>query len=275
MRKFNFIKYIVSVLMLIVLVTAAFAMPGVVYSIYDDKIFGKKENMEIEVASYEKEHSFEAQLTSIAKYFDGTCDLSAVRMEEGNSSVSNNELADIINKELDRFIASSSGEENVSFDEQSIMERNLYTVYVTVPEDEEARNSITMWLLRLNINSEMYDYAEILLDMEYHKIYNVRFYIKNDDLTEKYEKYEGFAIEESSVLDNYYAEYQFYCIFWQLQDNKEIVNDASVGQSSLDDYYLTEYSEEKILPVNIDFLKDNEGCYIDIGIKNIRSILQL
>ena len=53
MRKFNFIKYIVSVLMLIVLVTAAFAMPGVVYSIYDDKIFGKKENMEIEVASYE------------------------------------------------------------------------------------------------------------------------------------------------------------------------------------------------------------------------------
>lgn len=42
MRKFNFIKYIVSVLMLIVLVTAAFAMPGVVYSIYDDKIFGKK-----------------------------------------------------------------------------------------------------------------------------------------------------------------------------------------------------------------------------------------
>lgn len=275
MRKFNFIKYIVSVLMLIVLVTAAFAMPGVVYSIYDDKIFGKKENMEIEVASYEKEHSFEAQLTSIAKYFDGTCDLSAVRMEEGNSSVSNNELADIINKELDRFIASSSGEESVSFDEQSIMERNLYTVYVTVPEDEEARNSITMWLLRLNINSEMYDYAEILLDMEYHKIYNVRFYIKNDDLTEKYEKYEDFAMEEISVLYNYYAEYQFYCIFWPLQDNKEIVNDASVGQSSLDDYYVTEYSEEKILPVNIDFLKDNEGCYIDIGIKNIRSILQL
>lgn len=105
-KKFRIMKSVITIAGVLLLTAVAFIMPKAIYSLYDRQMLGKEEKFEMETVAYEKEGSFEEQLKSFCLCINESdrYKMSAVRMEEGNSSISNEELTDIVNNELVSFL---------------------------------------------------------------------------------------------------------------------------------------------------------------------------
>lgn len=306
--RFQILKMITVAGFIILLTVAAFIIPRAMYSLYDSRMLGKEKTLEVEVVPYEKEGEFLEQEISFSKclYDEDGYHMSAVRVEEGNSSVDDEELNNIVNKELEIFATIEFYVNNGPLKVEQLNKRDLYSVYVQVPENEEGRDSITLWLLNYKLDGPDYSEIEILMDMEYHKIYDIWVYSETfKNLVEEYyniytyennvkSKYKSYIVSDVSEgydyeweyfdnLRNYYGENQY---FYIVNNGYNIVD----GLISKDlEYYNNEKSKSEVyegtsinyedegylLPVIKAFGKNDRGGYMRIGIDGIRDILQL
>lgn len=303
--KLNILKAVLMCLSIILLTIAAFIMPKTVYSIYDRKMIGKEESLSMEIVPYEKEGEFSEQIKSFAMciYEDDKYQMSAVHMEEGNSTVSNEELNNIVNNEIKNYAYEEFVEANGVLKVEQLSKRELYTVYINVPENEDGRDSITFWQLNYKLDGNLYREVEVLLDMEYHKIYD--FWIYSDDYkyivdeniniydleeTESYLKSEArknlFSYNNYDLVDIFVDKMRAYYSTNEKLDIVQVafndIEDRCIEEREYIDSYIQKFLSQEdeddipyLFPIAKVFGQNDRGYYLRMGIDGIRDLLQL
>lgn len=304
-NKVNIFRAVLMCLSIILLTIAAFIMPKTVYSIYDRKMIGKEESLSMEIVPYEKEGEFSEQIKSFAMciYEGDKYQMSAVHMEEGNSSVSNEELNNIVNNEINLYAYEEFIVDNGMLKVEQLNKRELYTVYINVPENEDGRDSITLWLLNYKLDGSQYNEVEVLIDMEYHKIYDIWVYSDGYQyiVDEKYGYYDAqetenylmaearknlFSYDSYDLVDMFVDKMRTYYSTNEKLDIVQVsyndIEDRYIESREYFDNYVQRYLNEKdenellyLFPIAKVYGKNDRGYYMRMGIDGIRNVLQL
>ncbi len=182
--KRSWIKMTAALGMTVVVAFAAWNMPEMVYSVADNHNMQQQENFQLGLKQFAKEGSLEEQLYSLS-----LCDgmearyvMNAVNMQEKPQAGGDEELTGIIQSELQQlgeYIEEFQKVFTQTISLGDLVSRELYTAYITPVEEGTSRENITFWKVRFQRTdtvNECNSYElEVILDMEYHKIYSVRF----------------------------------------------------------------------------------------------------
>lgn len=197
--------------MTVVVAVLAFFLPKWLFDMHDSRVFGKQEQVKLEMASYEKTGSLEEQIRSIAlcsRRDDFT--ISAVRMDEGAAAPSDEEVAQIVFQEMDKLVDLGVVDVFEQMQRAALVERELYTAYITSPINNAygARDAITFWKLRYQWNDQWNEGGlpytlEVILDMEYHKVYDIK--ISGEQYSKMYDEYMSMPVKkrEGFLADDY------------------------------------------------------------------------
>lgn len=315
--KKNWIKMTAALGLTFIVVAGAWKMPEIVYSFSDSRNQHQQEDFQFELKQFAKEGSLEEHLYSFALCdgYDNDYTMRAVKMQEATQAGSDEELTEIIQSELQKLGGVLEEFNKVlpqDMGPQDMVSRELYTAYVTSAKEGVSRESITFWKVKYQWadNEEKQYELEVILDMEYHKIYNVRlagsevenlcmFYRQMNE-----EKYKEITKAEQhwefiTQIRSYYGDIAArYNVGLEIGDTYEYdAAQESVMVSKAEVEELTDeirfadivhqlkgafiyYDEENGIVQELDFVKefvimDTGECYMQIGIANLEAILQI
>lgn len=181
-RQIRIVKTMTGIIVTVLLAAGAFCIPNIVYSFKDRNTFVKQESIHMELTHFEKEGSFLGQLRSFAKYQEGYV-MHLIHMEETNEKVSDEELTQVIQNELNRMVECDVVTEFPQISAQELTSRELYTSYMDGWGGQ--RDGITFWKVKYQRPQEQefsYD-LEVIVDMEYHRIYGL--WLSNESVNEQ------------------------------------------------------------------------------------------
>lgn len=199
---------------MILVVWSAWQLPGLVFSVYDRNTLQRKGEIRMELYSFEKEGTWADRLYSLALRSSepSRYQMSSALMKTENDMLSDEELTKIVNEELksmeEFFILTPCPE----IQAQELVSRELYMAYIKDNEKNMSEGSIAFWKLSYKSQDQENGYdLELVLDMEYHKLYAIRL---SDEM----------FIEEGEILakpnkKRLFAEYEERC--WVLMDRLE------------------------------------------------------
>lgn len=177
-KRIRIMKNVLLAVISLACVVFAFGFPEILFSFGDANVYGRQEKVAFDFVSYVKDGSLEEQLKSFAMcssrmdYAIGT-----VRVEEGTADPGNEELTQIVAQELKNMQQVDLLEEYIQVQADALTDRSLYTAYITNTASNAygARDAITFWSLTYEGTYENIPYKmEILMDMEYRKVYQLR-----------------------------------------------------------------------------------------------------
>lgn len=296
-------------------IALAWQMPRFIFSVYDKNTLQKKEEIQMEFHSFKKEKTLEERLYNLAlKNSDPVrYQLSCVLMQEETGRISDEELTQIVLGELNSMKESSILSAYPEIQPQELASRKLYMAYMTDYEEKISQGSIAFWKLSYERQDGDDWYSlELVLDMEYHKLYAVRLFdaelTKEQSSRKQYKKVlKEFDIENKWVfierLMNYYKlrENTMYKVkltcgidsneqsdaygtdaeIYAVKKEEENVLVHVIGQVS---GYFMFYTEEetgefKEAGIRLPFVRENgikdEKGYVYIGISQLNEILQI
>lgn len=177
-KRIRIMKNVLLAVITLACVVFAFGFPEILFSFGDASVYGRQEKVALDFVSYVKDGSLEEQLKSFAMC-SGRMDyaIGAVRVEEGTADLDNEELTQIVVQELNNMRQVDLLEEYVPVQADALTDRSLYTAYITNTSSNAygARDAITFWSLTYEGTYENISYKmEILMDMEYRKVYQLR-----------------------------------------------------------------------------------------------------
>lgn len=181
MRK-RWIKMAAGVVLMLAVAAGAWNMPGIVYSVSDRNALQKQEAIHMNLKQFARDGSMQEQLLKLALCGNKNngYSMKAVKVQEGVQIASDEELTQIIQAELFQF--NNLLEDAPMIRKEDLVSRELYTAYITGGL-EDSREGITFWRVcyqQTDDEADKYE-LEIILDMEYHKIYELKLNNTNID----------------------------------------------------------------------------------------------
>ncbi len=180
------------------------------YNVFcDNKILNQITYMDVSLSAFETSYeSFIEKISTIAHCQAEGIVLRAVKVNEIEANMDNEKLTNIVKQELKTLYKKEVLVKKVTIKEDMLSLREMYTIYTT--DGEENIKGINYWKI-------VYDTGEynltILLDAEYHKIYDIL--VKADALPLyeeiKSSKYGKDAINmktDTAVTDNSFTVYE-------------------------------------------------------------------
>lgn len=307
----NRIKMMIGIGMAGVIIVGAWNLPGIVYSFYDDNSLNHRETFQLELKQYAKEGSMEEQLESLAMSYgiEKAYNINTVKIQDESQSDNDEELTEIIKKELEKLSTILGIDCRIS--KEDMISRELYTAYLSADDGKSAREGITLWKVhyqRPKNELQWYD-MEVILDMEYQKIYGIRVQSKEIDnlcneyghpdykkIKEKKEEEEGCEFIE--LMREYYGDadtnqsigwgtgavmvYSYEESATYIYEESVTIAEADNGKEANIDKQLNGYfaygeksGEEYYLNFIKEYGRENGKGYLYVGVLNFHTMLQI
>ena len=158
---------------------AAMIFPRYYNVLYDKKTLNQITYMDVSLNMYTSYESFLEKLYTIARCEANGVVLQAVKVNEIETGMDNEKLTDIVQEELKTLFKSGVLTKKVKVSKDKLSLREMYTIYTT--DREESIKGINYW--KIVYDGEYYSMT-ILLDVEYHKIYDIL--VKSNDVNYEY-----------------------------------------------------------------------------------------
>lgn len=160
-------------LFLVVLVLGVMRLPQIYGRYSDERTLNRPEYAENEVSVYSYDYtSVTEKLQDIFYYEDKGIELTSMILPSaGDAEVSDEELKDILQGELDQMYLAGILLAQVDLEEYVCVHRQLRSIYPT--NGDRLRGRISYWETVFESRDDVDDHVVILADTQYHKLYSL------------------------------------------------------------------------------------------------------